>query len=169
MMTQVIDNFLDEEDFKSIQDYLMGSDISWLKSPVLREGSLHPPDLEDMRDNIQFWHPFYMDDEPTHDDVNVLRPIIKKLDVKALLRIKANITMRTPEIIEHGYHTDYPFGGFKTAIFYINTNDGYTQIKNGRRVESVENRLLEFSGELLHTGTTCTDQQCRVVINFDYF
>lgn len=168
-MTQVIDNFLDEEDFKSIQDYLMGSDISWLKSPVLREGSLHPPDLEDMRDNIQFWHPFYMDDEPTHDDVNVLRPIIKKLDVKALLRIKANITMRTPEIIEHGYHTDYPFGGFKTAIFYINTNDGYTQIKNGRRVESVENRLLEFSGELLHTGTTCTDQQCRVVINFDYF
>lgn len=169
MMTQVIDNFLDEEDFKSIQDYLMGSDIPWLKSPVLREGSLHPPDLEDMRDNIQFWHPFYMDDEPTHDDVNVLRPIIKKLDVKALLRIKANITMRTPEIIEHGYHTDYPFGGFKTAIFYINTNDGYTQIKNGRRVESVENRLLEFSGELLHTGTTCTDQQCRVVINFDYF
>ena len=169
MMTQVIDNFLDEEDFKSIQDYLMGSDISWLKSPVLREGSLHPPDLEDMRDNIQFWHPFYMDDEPTHDDVNVLRPIIKKLDVKALLRIKANITMRTPKIIEHGYHTDYPFGGFKTAIFYINTNDGYTQIKNGRRVESVENRLLEFSGELLHTGTTCTDQQCRVVINFDYF
>lgn len=168
-MTQVIDNFLDEEDFKSIQDYLMGSDIPWLKSPVLREGSLHPPDLEDMRDNIQFWHPFYMDDEPTHDDVNVLRPIIKKLDVKALLRIKANITMRTPEIIEHGYHTDYPFGGFKTAIFYINTNDGYTQIKNGRRVESVENRLLEFSGELLHTGTTCTDQQCRVVINFDYF
>ena len=168
-MTQVIDNFLDEEDFKSIQDYLMGSDISWLKSPVLREGSLHPPDLEDMRDNIQFWHPFYMDDEPTHDDINVLRPIIKKLDVKALLRIKANITMRTPEIIEHGYHTDYPFGGFKTAIFYINTNDGYTQIKNGRRVESVENRLLEFSGELLHTGTTCTDQQCRVVINFDYF
>ena len=130
---------------------------------------MHPPDLEDMRDNIQFWHPFYMDDEPTHDDVNVLRPIIKKLDVKALLRIKANITMRTPEIIEHGYHTDYPFGGFKTAIFYINTNDGYTQIKNGRRVESVENRLLEFSGELLHTGTTCTDQQCRVVINFDYF
>lgn len=169
MMTQVIDNFLDEEDFKSIQDYLMGSDISWLKSPVLREGSLHPPDLEDMRDNIQFWHPFYMDDEPTHDDVNVLRPIIKKLDVKALLRIKANITMRTPKIIEHGYHTDYPFGGFKTAIFYINTNDGYTQIKDGRRVESVENRLLEFSGELLHTGTTCTDQQCRVVINFDYF
>ena len=50
MMTQVIDNFLDEEDFKSIQDYLMGSDISWLKSPVLREGSLHPPDLEDMRE-----------------------------------------------------------------------------------------------------------------------
>lgn len=168
-MTQVIDNFLDEKDFESIQDYLMGSDIPWLKSPVLREGSLHPPDLQDMRDNIQFWHPFYMNDEPKHDDIDILNPIIRKLEVKALLRIKANITMRTPEIIEHGYHTDYPFGGFKTAIFYINTNDGYTQIKNGRRVESVENRLLEFSGELEHTGTTCTDQQCRVVINFDYF
>ena len=119
MMTQVIDNFLDEEDFKSIQDYLMGSDISWLKSPVLREGSLHPPDLEDMRDNIQFWHPFYMDDEPTHDDVNVLRPIIKKLDVKVCLESRTNITMRTPEIIEHGYHTDYPFGGFKTIPSFI--------------------------------------------------
>ena len=42
-MTQVIDNFLDEEDFKCIQDYLMGSDIPWLKSHVLQEGSLHPP------------------------------------------------------------------------------------------------------------------------------
>lgn len=164
MMTQVIDNFLSEEEFKPIQDYLMGSDVYWRLTHVLTENLSC-----DDSDNIQFFHPFYGDHEPKGEDINLLAPIINKLDIKSLVRIKANLTLRTPTIIEHGYHTDFPFDGFKTAVFYVNTNDGYTIIKDGRRVDSVENRLFEFTGTLEHTGTTCTDSRYRVVINFDYF
>ena len=56
-----------------------------------------------------------------------------------------------------------------TSIFYINTNNGYTKFENGEKVESVANRMVTFSTNLKHTGTSCTDERTRVVINFNYF
>ena len=56
-----------------------------------------------------------------------------------------------------------------TSIFYVNTNDGYTLFEDGTKVESVANRMLSFPANMRHTGTTCTDQQIRIVINFNYF
>ena len=37
------------------------------------------------------------------------------------------------------------------------------------KVESIENRFVTFPSHLHHTGTTCTDQKRRVVINFNYY
>ena len=77
--------------------------------------------------------------------------------------------MKTNDIVEHGYHIDLPYpDGFKTAAFYLNTNDGYTKFSNGLKVESIRNRFVEFDGNTPHTGTTCTDSQFRAVINFNY-
>ena len=56
-----------------------------------------------------------------------------------------------------------------TAIFYINTNNGYTEFEDGTRVESVANRIVNFPANLKHRGTRCTDQKIRIVINFNYF
>ena len=56
-----------------------------------------------------------------------------------------------------------------TAIFYANTNNGYTKFENGLIVESVANRMVFFSADMKHTGTSCTDEKTRVVINFNYF
>ena len=56
----------------------------------------------------------------------------------------------------------------KTAIYYVNTNNGYTKFEDGTVVNSVENRCVVFDSSLRHTGTTCTDQKTRVVINFCY-
>ena len=56
----------------------------------------------------------------------------------------------------------------KTAIFYINTNNGYTLFEDGTKVESVENRICIFPYYMKHTGTTCTDKNQRVVININY-
>ena len=51
----------------------------------------------------------------------------------------------------------------------MNTNNGYTIFEDGTKVESVANRMITFPANLKHTGTSCTDQQVRIVINFDYF
>ena len=56
-----------------------------------------------------------------------------------------------------------------TSILYLNTNDGYTEFENGTKIESIENRLITFPLSYRHTGTTCTNNPFRVVINFNYF
>jgi hypothetical protein len=53
-------------------------------------------------------------------------------------------------------------------VYYINTNNGWTEFKKGGKVKSVENRMLIFDSSLEHMGVTCTDQKSRVVINFNY-
>ena len=60
------------------------------------------------------------------------------------------------------------FDGLKTSIFYINSNDGYTEFEDGTKVESVANRLVTFPHHMKHRGTTCTNQPFRLVINFNY-
>ena len=57
----------------------------------------------------------------------------------------------------------------QTAIYYVNSNDGYTLFEDGTKVESVGNRLVRFPTNIKHTGTTCTDANRRVLINFNWF
>ena len=57
----------------------------------------------------------------------------------------------------------------KTAIYYVNTNNGYTKFKkNNKKIISEKNKLIIFDNDLEHTGSTCTDDRLRVVINFNY-
>ena len=85
-------------------------------------------------------------------------------------RIKANLNVRTPEIIENKFHTDIipPTKPFTTAIFYVNTNNGYTKFKDGTIVESVANRLVTFPVNKKHSGSTCTNKNVKVVVNLNY-
>ena len=56
----------------------------------------------------------------------------------------------------------------KTAIFYCNTNDGYSLFKDGTKVKSIKNRIVIFNNDIYHTGTTCTNEKIRSVINFNF-
>ena len=40
--------------------------------------------------------------------------------------------------------------------------------ENKKKVKSVANRLLKFDNIMNHSGTTCTDENQRVVININY-
>ena len=71
------------------------------------------------------------------------------------------------EIKKFELHTDVSFD-CRTAVYYINSNNGYTYFENGEKVESVANRLVAFPSQMKHGGTTCTDTQTRVVINLNY-
>ena len=55
----------------------------------------------------------------------------------------------------------------KNAIYYVNTNDGYTMIEN-KKVKSVGNRIVFFDNNLEHYGTNCTDEKTRIILNFNY-
>ena len=94
----------------------------------------------------------------------------------AIYRIKCNLQVRQPEsYIVEGFHSDLSFDMEKdmaakwtTSILYINTNNGYTEFEDGTKVESVANRVVTFPADLMHRGATQTDEQTRILINFNY-
>jgi hypothetical protein len=55
-----------------------------------------------------------------------------------------------------------------TAIYYVNSTDGYTEFRDGTKVPSVENSMVVFPSYMEHTGTTCTDKRSRININMNY-
>ena len=46
-------------------------------------------------------------------------------------------------------------------------DDFYTNV-NGKKILSKQNKLIIFDNDQPHTGSTCTDERIRVVINFNY-
>jgi hypothetical protein len=120
-------------------------------------------------DNYQFVHVWYKDKTINSnycDNLTVLfDSIIQPL---SFLRIKANLTPKADSIKKYGWHVDFPGNKHKTAIYYVNTNNGKTIFKNGLEIDSVANRLVIFDGNMEHTGTTCTDKRFRCVINLNY-
>ena len=96
-----------------------------------------------------------------------LMPLLNKINPKEILRVKANLGTRTPVHVEGGMHTDSKMK-HTTAIFYLNTNNGYTKFENGTFVESVANRLVVFNSDLLHSGFSQTDENIRCLINLNY-
>ena len=99
---------------------------------------------------------------------NLIEPIIVQLGIKSLIRIKINIFPNTETIKEHGLHVDYEWP-HKSALFSINTCNGYTKLSDNTKVESVANRMLIFDGRIQHSSTTCSNQPVRMNINFNYF
>ena len=88
-------------------------------------------------------------------------------DLRSLLRIKTNFYPHTETLREHLPHTDYKFE-HTAAIFSVNTCDGFTRMKDGTKVDSVENRIVFFDGSQLHNSSTTTTNPMRCNINFNY-
>jgi hypothetical protein len=166
-MIQIIDNFIEPYHFNTLRNSIF--DIPWYFGTV---GIYNDPEekmLCDKLDNYHFIHLFYKDCEIVSEKFNLITPIINKLKIRAILKIKANLTTRTEKVIPHTFHRDVPYDDSFTSVYYINTNDGYTMFDDGTKVESMENRMITFPSYMRHTGTTCTNDKSRVVINFNYF
>ena len=158
-MICVKDNFLDTKQFNKIKEVFFSKDIPWSFGKVV-------PDLESSVsdiDNFQFSctilpeSPFY----------ECLIPLFDKMNMEVHFRVKINLNPKAYKVFEHGYHIDIPTPS-KTAIFYLNTNNGYTAFETGEKVESVENRLVVFDSHIKHTGTSCTNEKVRMVLNINY-
>jgi hypothetical protein len=164
---KIEDNFLDQNMFDELQTLMMGCNIDWRYSSVI--------DYIEEGDTFQFIHIFYKDGVPCSQSLPKLNPILNKLNVVAISRIKANLLTKTQNIVENEFHVDFEkvrgekLKQWTTSILYMNTNNGYTKFEDGTKVESVANRMVSFPANLKHTGTSCTDEKTRVIINFNYF
>ena len=164
---QIIDNFLPLEEFLLIQELMLNSGFPWFYNPYINY-------IDESSDDFQFTHVFYRASMREvigglHTDFpKIVELFVKTLGIKSIVQIKANMNPRTETLKQYQFHTDCDLN-CNTAIFYINSNDGYTIFENGDKIDSVENRLVIFNSSLSHTGTSCTNSKVRVLINLNYF
>jgi len=161
MKYEVIDNYLNEADFKKIENLMMGYHFPWYYQTnvaALKEGGNH----------YYLSHAFYGRHTANSTYLKELTPLLDKLDIKALIRVKGNFYPSTEKIKEHPLHTDYTYP-HKSILYSINTNNGYTQFKNGKKINSVANRVIKFDASNEHQSSTCSDRHCRINIVVNYF
>ena len=160
---KIIDNVLPKEEFDNIKNNILDPSFPWHLVNQITDEKEDLPTHASFYFSHMFWFEFHI--EPASQ---MFTPLLKLMDCHAVVRIKANCYPSTPERIIHDRHVDYSFS-HKGAIFYLNTNNGLTILEDKIEVESIENRLLLFDPSKMHASTTCTDTQCRINVNFNYF
>lgn len=169
----VQDNFLPTDVFERISTELTSPIFPWYITPDVAYGHKNNSPEYERCDPIYNWqliHNFYVAPSSISEAIKVVEPALEVIKANVLLRIKANLTPRADKIVEHGFHVDVQpvIDNATTGVLYLNTNNGYTVFEDGFQVESVANRFVSFPSSTKHTGTTCTDQQYRAIINFNY-
>lgn len=166
---KIIENFLPKNDFKYLQDLIVWN-AGWpwyLADPVAGLPNAVGYD----ESHWMFQHTVYQHCVPVSDFFENLRPLYSRLpDIKGLLRVKCNFYPQTSKVLDHGEHRDYEIPNFdnKGAILYLNTCDGYTKFHDGTKIENVENRLLLFDPQILHSSSTTSNAKGRFNININY-
>ena len=153
---KVIDNFLEQDKFNFFKKEITSEYFPWYFNNKKVPNDNH-------LDNFQFVNNF-KDGNTANHLIDVFK---EKLKVNKFLRAKLNCTTRTSKIYKFKLHNDLT-EDCMVSIFYLNTNNGYTEFETGEKVKSVENRLVTFDNKLKHFGTTSTDTQTRIVLNMCY-
>lgn len=165
MSLEINDNFLTSEEYSQLNDFIKSGSFPWFYRPCKVEDN----------DNIpQLTHTFYDNCEPRMYYKH-LYPLLLKMNIRSIIRIKANTTFAYENNLKTKAHVDLgslSMIGRKTSIFYMDTTNGSTFFPElNEKVECLENRLITFDsscfhGAILHTGEFLSR---RVVINLNYF
>lgn len=166
---KVVDNFLSQKHYNKLLEEINNN--QWFYDPVVvfSEGNIDPVDRKyaspDTLDQYQFVLPIH------HDGLIHNRAIVEIFShyilPRSWVKIKANFSPKRTKIIKNDLHIDTNYGDL-TAIYYLNSNNGYSYFEGGKSVNSVANRIVIFPRETYHSGTTATTDH-RKVINLNYF
>jgi hypothetical protein len=157
---KVYNNFLNKKEFIKFKSVILSSNFPWYLNNVTKKTK---------NKYFQMTHTFSNEKEINSSFFNEILPILRNLKCKTLLSSKINLLHKTEKIIEHDFHTDYKDNkNLKTAVYYINTNNGYTKFVN-KKVKSEENKIVIFNSNTLHTGTSCTNKKYRICLNINYY
>ncbi len=183
-MIKIYDNFLEEEEFILIKDNIIFQSAWNLRCKVRKSRKLSEEEIYgrwiDKKAEIEFnnWqftlmmkHPKVESPEQA-DSFKKINTLTRKIDTISWIKVRATLNYVTKEqILLGGFHNDIPKKYFEqpivTCLYYLNTNNGYTEFEDGRKIESVANRLAIFPAEFRHSGVSCTDELFRAQINLN--
>ena len=158
-MFNVIENFLEQKTLQNIKKEI--EEIHWFFSNVTGN--------KNDESNFHFSHTLFQDNKVASDKYfnTILMPVLGKLDFKYLHRAKLNLYTKQNKQIKTAFHVDDDIEHV-VALLSFNTNNGYTEFENGKKIKSTENTLITFSGNLKHRSVNQTDTNKRINININF-
>ncbi len=152
-------NFLDKKQHSKINNILLGLDFPWFYAPYQTS----------KRDSSFMFHCFFRNNKINSKYYFLIKPILKKLNINKIINIRSNLCLKRP--MKNNWHSDFdllkPSPKNRVAIYYVNTNNGYTKFKNFK-IKSEKNKIAIFNGDVKHKAVFQTNTDTRIVINFNY-
>lgn len=159
---EIKDNFISKEDLIKLEKIINHPYFPWYLQKNQTEN-----------DGSWFSHLLYIDDRPQSEFFSAVWDDIfgKYFHYVTLCRIHASLLINKNQSIASNFHRDYDdieTNAVTTAIFYLNTNNGYTEFETGEKVSSVKNRLVMFPRTIAHRAVSQTNTDNRFVLNFNF-
>ena len=152
-------NFISKKDSNLINKYFLSNSFPWYYIPNQCDYN--------KEDTPFLSHNFFKDEQVSSSGMFLIESIIKKLKIKKLLNVRANLCLKGDT--KCSWHVDKFTDNLKhkTAIYYVNTNNGYTEFKN-KKIKCEQNKIIIFNADKKHRSVGQTDTNTRMVINFNY-
>ena len=160
---KIIHNCLSPKDFKPLKEMLTSKDFPWF----YREA-----EVDKEIDSEYFTHTFYYAPDNLQSKwYELIIPILDKIKGSYLIWARANLLINKSTPLRSALHCDIDSEESTTAIFYVNTNNGFTLLKTKEgevKSKSEENKLILFNSQTLHQSVRQTDTNQLITINFNF-
>ena len=156
MSHQVIDDFLPETDFTTLQNFLMKTAIFNTIPFTYRHEWQDSLDDFSLQANLRYFP-------------SLVEPLFEQYKTQDVLICRANVLMRRDQNHIGGFHTDFKDRpDITTSVLYINDCNGGTAFEDGGFVQSKANRAVIFNNTVPHAGVWQTDTSFRYVVNANF-
>lgn len=160
MNYKIIENFLKKEDSDLIENILTSNYFPWYYNPeVIRDGK-----------GFMFYHNFSENSKINSNFFyKLLIPIFNnfKNEINIIYRARVNCHTQQNKNINYGLHVDHNFD-HKVLLYYVNTNNGYTNLENKVKIPCLKNKIVLMDGNINHEVVSQTDTKLRIAINITY-
>ena len=172
---KIVDKFINPRDHEELQTVMLQREFPWTVAQKTGDMDRDGKSKDPLNTQLNHWFADYRNIHYSPFFKYVL-PIVNEQRIIAISRIKANLQLCTEKPIKSDFHVDLslmygiqeiPEPHLTTIIYYVNTNNGYTEFETGEIVESVANRAVIFPNSCRHRGVSQTDTHYRIVINLN--
>lgn len=163
MKYKCIKNFLTKDEYDNFYNTINDNHFPWFYND--RQVGY------DNYDRFFFSHTLFYEEKENSSYCNLIDVFIKKLKIKKLLSARLNlVTKDSSEKYTSHLHVDNHVKKAKTAIYYVNTNNGFTFLKADKNIKVLceENKIFIFDSRIEHCAISQTDTNKRVVLNLNY-
>jgi hypothetical protein len=121
---KIIDNYLPEKIMLDLENFLLSNNFPYYYVENIVLGF-------EKSDSFMFVHHLIENQKESSTVGNsIVNMIMNNVPHKNILRAKINFYLKTDCLQLHDFHLDNPHEDIKIAIFYINTNNGFTEFED---------------------------------------